>query len=82
MCVDTIEHTQAHHTSLLPSIGLYTSPVSDKHLTKEDDSYVNASEVLVSIIANHYIASNHCIVRECYASVMVCKLYKFANYTA
>ena len=32
------------------------SPVSDKHITKEDGSYINASEVLVSIISNHYIA--------------------------
>ena len=68
MCVYTIEHTQAHHIPLLPSTGLYASPVSDKHLTKEDDSYVNASEILVSNITNHYIASNHYIDRECYAS--------------
>ena len=68
MCVHTIEHTQARHTSLPLSTGLYTSPVSDKHLTKEDDSYVNASEILVSITANHYVASNHYINCECYAS--------------
>ena len=27
---------------------------SDKHIAKEDGSYINASEISVSIISNHY----------------------------
>ena len=35
-------------------------PVSDKHITKEDGSYINASEISVSITPGH----NMYILRE------------------
>ena len=64
-------HNHCHHCSACS-----ISPVSDKHITKEDGSHVNASEVLVSIIANHYIA-----LRRATDASLSTQLYISVTYT-
>ena len=52
--INTQHRSNCHHCRHCSACSI--SPVSDKHITKEDGSYINALEVLVSSTSNHYIA--------------------------
>ena len=78
MCVHTLEHIQAHHTSLLPSTGLsslWQAPYQGGWQLRQ----------CIGSIGKHHMQLLYCTKSLYWPWVLcklVCKLYKFANYTA